>query len=137
MKKSVYEKTLKNAGLKSTPARIGVIEILEKSDAPLDATEIHSKLFKKGVRKDPVTIYRILDKLATENLIKRIEFQEGKFRYEISGEDHHHLVCDKCGRICDITICPIESLEKTIYKTEHFLVKRHTLEFFGLCRNCL
>lgn len=136
MKKAYYENTLNNAGLKITQARLAILEILDKNARPLAVTEIHSLLFEKGIHKNPVTTYRVLDKLTTENLVKRIELQEGKFRYEKSGTDHHHLVCEKCGRICDVTNCPVQPLEKTIYKTEHFLVLRHALEFFGLCKNC-
>ncbi len=123
-------------GLKSTPARRAVLDIIGKKNRPLDVTEINVNLHKRQFRIDRVTVYRTLDRLVKHNLIKRIEFHEGKFRYEKVGEDHHHLVCEKCGRISDIGRCPVVTLEKSIYSLQHFLVKRHALEFFGLCKNC-
>ena len=73
----------------------------------------------------------MLDAFLTHGIITRIEFQEGKFRYELTGEEHHHLLCSNCGKIEDISDCNLSGLEEEIRQKKGFLVKRHVLEFFG------
>lgn len=128
---------LNEAELRATPARIAVMKLLENTDAPVDVSMIIDYLDKQHIKTDPATAFRIVNMFLEKGLIKQISFNEGKFRYELAAkEEHHHLICDNCGRIEDISDCAIPELEKDIKKKKGFLVKRHALEFFGLCSNC-
>ncbi len=122
--------------LKKTKGRRAVLEILEEEASPVDVAHIYTHLQEKKLSLDQATVYRILDTFLQRGVVRRFEFGEGKFRYEISGEDHHHLICERCGAIEDISDCGIGTLEKEIQKKKGFLVKHHALEFFGLCQNC-
>jgi len=136
MKQQYWKKQLGNNKLKTTKARLAVLEILEAVGKPLDVSEIESELTNQSVTADNATVYRILDIFVDKNLVQRIEFQEGKFRYEISGRKHHHLICENCGKIKDVNDCPVVDLEASIAKKHKFVIKRHALEFFGLCEDC-
>lgn len=127
---------LTKASLHITPARIAAMQLFELHDKPVDAQYICNQLQKKlGI--DRVTVFRILNIFLEKGLIKKLEFQEGKARYELaSKEDHHHLICEQCGKIEDITDTIIPSFTAHIEKEQSFLVKRHSLEFFGICSNC-
>ena len=127
---------LQQAELKVTGARLAVLSYLTHSDKPLDADSIYQHLKREHDEVDMVTIYRILDSFYQKGLVKRLEFGEGKFRYEKMGEDHHHLICENCGRIEDMSDCNITELEKEITKKKGFLVTRHSLEFYGTCTTC-
>jgi len=128
---------LRDVDLKATPARIAVLKLLEKSETPLDVASIIDYLQKHEIDIDPATAFRIVNMFTEKGIITPIQFNEGKLRYELSSKAaHHHLVCEQCGKIEDISDCNIESLEKEIQKKKGFLVKRHSLEFFGLCSNC-
>ena len=131
-----YRRILQNAQLKVTTARQAVLEFFAGSDTPTDALELFDYLKERGIEVDKATVYRILDTFHDKGIIIRMEFGEGKFRYEIAGSDHHHLVCEQCGNIEDISDCGIDVLEKEIKKKKGFIVKRHTLEFYGMCRQC-
>src|SRR3989344_4794797 len=133
---SDYKHILQKANLKVTHAREAVLMYLTETDAPVDVLNIVAWLGQKNINVDKVTVYRILDAFYKKRIIDRIEFGEGKFRYELSGSDHHHLICEQCGNIEDISDCNIGILEKEIAKKKHFLGKRHALEFYGLCQNC-
>ncbi len=123
--------------LRATPARIAVMKLLESTRHPIDVQMIMEYLQKQKVTTDPATVFRMMNMFTKMGIANPIEFQEGKTRYELARkEDHHHLVCENCGRIEDIEDTVIPSLEKHIEKKHYFLVKRHSLEFFGLCRNC-
>ncbi|MBP9719521.1 MAG: transcriptional repressor [Candidatus Levybacteria bacterium] len=128
---------LRQIDLKATPARIAVLQLLEKSDTPLDVASIIVYLQKNDVEIDPATAFRIVNMFTEKGIITPIQFNEGKLRYELSSKAaHHHLVCEHCGNIEDISDCNIKELEKEIQKKKGFVVKHHSLEFFGLCRNC-
>lgn len=127
---------LKQFGLKSTRGRSEILQILKHEDTPVDVMHIQSHLIKNNLSLNQATVYRILEMFLQKGLVKRFEFQEGKFRYELSGDDHHHLICEKCGKIVDVSDCGVAALEKEIEKKKHFLVKSHSLEFYGICKNC-
>lgn len=128
---------LKSLNLKVTPARLGVLNALEFSDKPLSVAEIMQYLNKFKIKADRVTVFRIMNILSQKGLAVPIQLNEGKFRYEhISKADHHHFICENCGLIEDISDCNIKILEKSIKNKKGFLIKRHSLEFFGLCIQC-
>ncbi len=133
---NTYKTILNNTGLKATKSRLGILEILKKQQKPLDVTEIAHQLAAKKISPDHVTIYRILEAFQKRKIVQRVELGEGKFRYELARNDHHHLICKKCGTIQDTPSCPVGKMKKMILQKQHFLVERHALEFFGLCKQC-
>jgi Fur family ferric uptake transcriptional regulator len=123
--------------LKKTKGREAILDVLETEQSPVDVSHIQNHLHEKAVQVDPATIYRILDAFYKNGIVHRFEFHEGKFRYELSSkQDHHHLICEGCGNIEDIANCNINTVKKDIATKKGFLVKHHSLEFFGLCKNC-
>lgn len=130
-------KILTSVKLKATPARQVVLHYFEKTGKPIDAEEILLHLREHDLQTDRATVYRILETFYEKGIIERLEFKEGKFRYELAGRtEHHHLVCERCGKIEDISDCGIGALEKEILKKKGFNVKRHSLEFYGVCKSC-
>lgn len=128
---------LRKADLKATPARLGVLSALEDVDKPLDVTTVVAYLKKHNVKADRVTVFRIINTLTKKGLVIPIQLGENKFRYEHAGRgDHHHFICENCGTITDVSDCNIDVLENHIRQKKGLLVKRHSLEFFGLCKNC-
>lgn len=128
---------LNEVELRATPARLALMQLLEKTDKPLDVQSMIAFLEKQDIKADPATVFRIVNMFTEKGLVKQIQLHEGKFRYELADKaDHHHLVCNKCGDIQDISDCNIESLEKEIEKKKHFKVTSHSLEFFGVCSTC-
>ncbi len=126
---------LRSVNLKSTPARISALKLFEKTENPIDANQI-TQFLKNDLQIDRVTVFRILNSFVEKGLLRKLEFSEGKARYELATEDHHHLICQSCGSIEDISDCNIDALEKEIKTKKKFLVKQHTLEFYGLCADC-
>lgn len=128
---------LNEVALRATPARIALMQLLETSNKPLDVQSMIDFLEKKDIKTDPATVFRIVNMFTEKGLVKPIQLNEGKFRYELTTrEPHHHLVCEKCGNIEDISNCNIAALEKEIEKKKHFKVTSHSLEFFGICQSC-
>ncbi|MBI1862832.1 transcriptional repressor [Candidatus Microgenomates bacterium] len=130
-------KVMHDTGLKKTPARIAILDVFHHSSKPLDADTIVDLLEKHDVKTDRVTVYRTLNTLTDFNVLKKVEFGEGKFRYELSSlPHHHHLICTSCGRVEDIAECGMEDVENKLQKRTSFVIKQHNAEFFGLCTKC-
>jgi Fur family ferric uptake transcriptional regulator len=137
MKQHDFKKELRKVDLRATPARIAIMNFLEKTNQPVDANSIMNYLNIKNIKTDPATVFRIMNALTQKGITIPIEFQEGKMRYELAGKKHHHhLVCENCGKVEDVLSQAIPALEKEIKRMNKFLVKRHSLEFFGLCKLC-
>mgnify|MGYP000288938213 CR=1 FL=1 len=121
--------------LEATPARIRVLSICLGSETPLLVEEVASKV---GSTAHLATIYRTLEKLVKVGILEKIDFHEGKFRYEYPRHHHHHAVCESCGKIEDVvdTQSEIGSIEARVAQESGFFVTRHIMELFGICNKC-
>lgn len=128
--------TIKDAGLSVTRGRISVLSVLSDAPAPLDALEIRKRSAANGVKLDKVTVYRILDQFIAAQLVRRIDFHEGKFRYELDSHHHHHIMCTSCGTVVAVDTCEIGDIESSLGKKYGFSITSHSLEFFGVCSSC-
>ena len=128
---------LRSVDLKATPARLEILKLLEASEKPIDVSSIIDYLSSKKINTDPATVFRIINMFTNRGLTRQIQLHEGRFRYELASKaDHHHLICQKCGNIEDISDCSIDILEKEIDRKKGFRVSYHSLEFFGVCARC-
>lgn len=133
---SDVSKLLKDKGCSLTGQRQAILGILSGGKL-FTAQEIKKYLQKKKIKIDLATIYRTLELFVKLGLAEKTQFEEKIARYEIipGHKHHHHLVCQKCGTVEDVSV----NEEKLIWQVEShskFLVKKHTLEFFGLCLKC-
>jgi Fe2+ or Zn2+ uptake regulation protein len=124
-------------GFKKTPARLEVLEILQKASYPLLVQEIQGELVKRKLEVNEVTIYRILDAFCEKGILLRVvsNLPRGA-RYELNSSDHHHFTCESCGRIEEVGGCTIENFIKPVAIKNNWTIKHHLLEFSGLCTSC-
>lgn len=128
---------LHDAKLRATPARLALMNLLEKANKPLDVQEMITHLNKMEIKTDPATVFRIVNMFSDKGLVKTIELHEGKFRYELASRpEHHHFLCTNCGMIEDISDCNVRMLEEEIEKRKQIRIMSHSLEFFGICSDC-
>lgn len=121
-------------GIRFTKPRQLIFEFLSNFSKPVTVQEINLHLKNKV---DLVSIYRTLDLLKKSGMVNEIVFGDDKKRFEIKEKNnhHHHLICSNCGSVKDIEIKEKEILKK-IERQSNFLIKKHNLEFFGLCVAC-
>lgn len=131
-----FDQLLQSKNIKRTPGRIALLQIVEDAGVPIDAQYIIDTLQIEHAI-DRATIFRILQIFVAKGILRKLEFGEGKARFELASFDHHHLICESCNGIEDLSDCNIPALEEDIMCKKGFFVKQHSLEFFGLCRKCL
>jgi Fe2+ or Zn2+ uptake regulation protein len=129
---------LHRRGFKATPGRIALLQVLKRAGRPLSISQI-SKELRSGL--DQATIYRALEALTDSGVVRKVDFQHSHAYYELieGNPHHHHLLCQGCGRVEDVTRCDPERLEQTILcRSRNFKeIYSHTMEFFGRCKSCV
>jgi Fe2+ or Zn2+ uptake regulation protein len=113
------------------------VKIFAGSRAPLSVPGVLAS-HKELTKVNKTTLYREVDFLTRQNILTVVTLGDGKARYELVDQTHHHhLVCEDCGRISDVELTEdLESEERRIKKEYAFTVRRHSLEFFGQCSDC-
>ena len=82
------------------------------------------------------TVYRNLNILIEQELIKKIDFGSTFDRFEANIDPHYHFICESCGAIIDLKIPKDESLNERIIQETPFKPRYHRIEFFGFCDKC-
>ncbi len=129
---------LRSRGHRITKVRSAMLKILAHNEKPLAVPELIERLKEAGIIVNKTTVYREIEFLQSQNMVKSIYLGEDKKRYELVGEDHHHhLICISCEKVEDVELSnDLTHEEKRIQKEKKFKIQRHSLEFFGLCRKC-
>jgi Fur family transcriptional regulator, ferric uptake regulator len=128
--------TLKDKGLKLTPQRRLIVDIIHDARSHLTAEDIIARVQKTmpGVNKS--TIYRTLDLLENSGCVLKSE-SDDRFIYHHAEEGHHHhLICSRCGRTQECSENLFLPVEKTLAKKYGFQVDFKHLVISGLCRSC-
>ncbi len=129
---------LRASGKRLTNARKAIVGIVTTHDKPLSALDMQALLTRKKLSVNATTIYRELQFLEAEGIVKGVHFQDGVQRYErTSLPHHHHLVCLSCDAVEDVHMDrELSTIETRIRKAHRFDVESHSLEFYGRCHNC-
>lgn len=130
--------TLADAGRRPGRARQLVISLLARQQCCLSANEVFEALRTKDRKIGLASVYRALDQLASLQLVQRLEFADAA-RYEPmlpSGEHHHHLVCDDCGKVEPFADGPLEVALDRVGDDLGYQVDAHDVLLRGACADC-
>ncbi len=122
--------------MRQTPQREGILHVLNASDRPLTVEEISVRMEEN--RSGLPTIYRNLERFVQEGWAENILGQDQIMRFVRcnSKHHHHHLQCERCGRMVEVDICGVEDSLKQLEISSGFHITRHQLSLFGLCSEC-
>lgn len=125
---------------KVTPQRQVILKaFLENAAEHLSAEEVYNIVKERYPDIGLATVYRTLDLLAELEILQKINFGDGRTRYELDQHEthyHHHMICLECGRVQEFDDDLLESLEKLLTQQTGFHITDHQLKFFGYCRDC-
>jgi Fur family ferric uptake transcriptional regulator len=130
---------LRDDGYRNGGARRAVVELLGRQDCCLTAQEIFDRLRGEGRQVGIASVYRVLDLLSDKGLVQRIDVGGGSARYEpvhASGEHHHHLVCDDCGKVEAFADDELELVLGRVESRTGYSVAAHDVVLRGACADC-
>ena len=118
-----------------TEPRKAMLRILTREHGPFTTEEVHRRMKKGGC--DLVTVYRSLAAMEEIGVVRRCDFGDGSYRYEINTGDHHHhhIVCRSCHAVKTLDVCVADGLER-IARQMGYMNVTHLLEIFGVCPQC-
>ena len=127
---------LKERGLKLTPQRRLIVDIIHDAEAHLTAEEViaHVQARMPGVNKS--TIYRTLELLEEAGSVYKSESGDRFIYHHAEEGHHHHLVCQKCGKTIDCNENLFFPVEKYLAEKCGFRVTFKHVVIRGLCGIC-
>lgn len=137
-KKQILE-DLKSKGFRITKARTLIVDAFSQKHSPLNANDLIDILKKEINTINKSTIYRELEFLIEQNIIKEIEIDPNKSVYEMNFKEdhHHHIQCTNCKRIDHIELNQVEkALEKESKMLDGYKITDHSVKLYGLCSDC-
>ncbi|NVB78448.1 MAG: transcriptional repressor [Kofleriaceae bacterium] len=128
---------LRAQGLRATPSRIAVLDLLRSKRRPVSHSEVSAELANAGW--DPATLYRNLVDLADVGLVRRTDVGDHVWRFELIDAEHDatrhpHFVCTGCGTV---ECLPPMELALPKAKTPRSVRQRRVeVQVRGLCDTC-
>jgi len=132
-------RALAEAGYRRGGARRAILELLDDQACALSAEEIERALRGRRRTASRASIYRVMEELETIGLAQRVELGQGIVRYEAvrpGAGHHHHLVCDRCGRLEPFTDAGLERAIDRLSDRVPLNVSVHEIVLRGACRAC-
>ena len=136
MTKESIIKQLKEKGLKLTPQRMAIIEVLiEQRDLHPGARLVYKEAKKKKKSLSLSTAYSTLNEFSRHGIIKTLQFDRMENRYETNREEHINLICERCKKILDYKIS-IAVDQREVARKTGFSITDTRLEYYGYCQEC-
>jgi Fur family peroxide stress response transcriptional regulator len=98
--------------------------------------ELLRELHEAKVSADFSTVFRALNWLETEGVVRRVDLGDGKARYEANTGHHEHIRCSSCGTVTEVPGCLVQGSTQLVEATTGFAITDHWLVFSGLCPTC-
>ncbi len=122
--------------LRVTKQRQVILEELRGTESHPTADELYRQVRQRIPRISLGTVYRNLETLSREGLIRKLEIGGGKKRFDGVVAPHYHIHCQFCGRVADLVLTSLPDPESLVADPGGFQVTGHQLEFFGICPRC-
>jgi Fur family zinc uptake transcriptional regulator len=125
-------------GVRFTPLRARVYEILLHEDSSIGAYDLLDKLRAVEDNAKPPTVYRALDFFLDLGLVHKVESNNTFKACHHFGSSHpvQFLICDTCGDVQEIQSQGVKDTLEAQAKTHSFEIVTQTIEAHGMCKNC-
>ncbi|MFP3975362.1 MAG: Fur family transcriptional regulator [Dehalococcoidia bacterium] len=128
---------LKEKGYRLTPQRSLILDVLHQADKHISAEEILAEVRARYPKVNKSTVYRTLELLKRLGLVDETDLGQGRLCYHhVDKGHHHHLVCQRCGRVLDIDEEMLDPLKKAIIEKYNFMPDIRHLVLHGYCLTC-
>lgn len=131
---------LRAKGLKLTPQRRLIIDILIHDRTHPTVEEVYRKVLETMPEVSRTTVYNTIREMINLGVVSEVEhFGDGGVRYDTAAEPHHHFFCVKCKALVDVD--PSESplgaeCEGVPESLPGCVVFKRQLTLYGLCADC-
>ena len=120
-------------GLRMTGQRRTIAGVLEDSDDHPDVEELYTRASARDPNISIATVYRTVKLFEEAGILDKLEFGDGRARYEDAEREHHdHLIDMNSGEVIEFVDPEIEKLQERIAEKLGYRLKGHRLELYGV-----
>jgi Fur family ferric uptake transcriptional regulator len=133
-----YLERLRPAGGKRSGKRELIVSVFLRQDGHLSADDLVDLMRHEGQKISRATVYRALQWMVDAGIARKVDFGEGRFRFEHSYRHprHFHLICESCSRSSEFLSSDIEALLEEIAAARGFQASQSVLQIRGTCEDC-
>lgn len=129
------EKLCRESGLAMTVQRRVILqELLARTDHPT-ADQIYEAVLERLPGLSRTTVYRVLEALVRVGVAAKVFHPDAVARFDPVRERHHHLVCERCGRLFDLDASAVRALPMPKPRSG-FVIRDYSINFTGVCSEC-
>jgi Fur family ferric uptake transcriptional regulator len=125
-------------GGKRSTKRDKILGIFLRQKAHLSADDLCDLVRREEPGIGRATVYRTLQWMVGAGVARKVDFGEGRSRFEPSYRHprHYHLVCTTCHRSSEFLSSDIEAILEEVAAARHFTASQSTIQVFGTCEDC-
>lgn len=128
---------LRASGLRLTPQRVAICEVLARSRNHPTAYQIHRRLRRRFPTMSLATVYKTMDALVRLGLVSALgDAGDGMVHYDGATDPHINLVCLSCHRVQDLEDVAVEDLHAQVVARSGYVLRGARLVYYGLCPDC-
>ncbi|TYO96163.1 Fur family transcriptional regulator [Desulfallas thermosapovorans] len=125
---------LKKLGLRATPQRMAIMQLLDGNTSHPSAEEIYKELKPEYPSLSPATVYNTLEALARAGEIQEINIDPQRRRFDPNPRPHCHFLCQRCQKVYDL---PLAMEDLPVPKqVATFKINSFSLHLYGECDQC-
>src|SRR5687767_6483244 len=150
MEPTGYVDSLRPAGSKRSSKRDLIVNVFLRQEGHLTADDLFDLPRREdaartsigedgdGPRISRATVYRTLQWMVDAGIARKVDFGEGRFRFEHSYRHprHFHLICKACNRSFEFLSSDIEALVEEIAAARGFTARQSVVQIYGTCESC-
>jgi Fur family ferric uptake transcriptional regulator len=135
-------KTRRSANYSTQQGRLILDYLVSLGDEHVTVNQIVQHFRKQKIPIGQTTIYRHLEKLYDNGIIRRYSLSEGSACYQYIRNDkpcqeHFHLKCEICGELIHLECDLLDEIQKHVHKKHNFQINALKTVFYGTCDRCL
>ncbi len=129
---------LRPAGTKRSGKRDQIVNTFLRQEGHLSADDLVDLIKREDQHISRATVYRTLQWMVTAGIARKVDFGEGRFRFEHSYRHprHYHLICKTCNRSFEFLSSDIESLVEEVAAARSFTARQSVVQIYGTCEAC-
>jgi Fur family ferric uptake transcriptional regulator len=135
---ATFVDSLRPANSKRSSKRDFIINVFLRQEGHLTADNLVDLIRREDQRISRATIYRTLQWMVDAGIARKVDFGEGRFRFEHSYRHprHFHLICKTCSRSFEFLSSDIETLIEEVATARSFAPRQSVLQIHGTCEAC-
>jgi Fur family ferric uptake transcriptional regulator len=129
---------LRPAGTKRSGKRDLIVNVFLRQEGHLSADDLVEVIKREDQRISRATVYRTLQWMVEAGIARKVDFGEGRFRFEHSYRHprHFHLICKSCNRSYEFLSSDIEALVEEVSAARGFTARQSVVQIYGTCEAC-